>query len=87
MWSQEKYKLDMEGSISDSERTLDLIRKEASRLVKGLSFTVDCQENNTDRKCPMRDLKVWKEKDQDGQIIKDRECDTLNHMYHSFFNK
>ena len=64
----------MEGSVSDSERTPDLLREEGSRLVKGLSFTVDCQERNPDGKCPMLDLKVWKETEGD--------CATIRHMFY-----
>ena len=58
VWSEERYTRDVNREVSDSERTLELIREEASRLVKGLDFTADCQERNSDGKCPMLDLKV-----------------------------
>ena len=55
--------------MSDNERTLELIRKGATMLVKGLSFTVDSQEIHEDGRCPMLDLKVWKEK---GRMVSQR---------------
>ena len=75
-WSQERADTDMEEGLSDSMRTLELIREEANVQVKGLKFTVDSQEKNPDGKCPMLDLKVWKEQTEEGVTIR-----------HTFFEK
>ena len=40
-------------------------------------FTVDSQEQLSDNKCPMLDLKVWKEKDHGGQTV----------IRHTFYEK
>ena len=60
------------------ERTLDSIREEANELIKGLKFTVDCRERNGDGRCPMLDLKVWKEIGNDPgvkwQLRKQTKC-------------
>ena len=55
--TREKEVSDIEEGRSDNERTLDLIKEEANKLVPGLRFTVDCQEKNSDGHCPMLDLK------------------------------
>ena len=57
-WSKDKQDSDLEANTSDSERTLELIREEADKLIKGLRFTVDSQEKNKDNRCPMLNLKV-----------------------------
>ena len=61
----------------DNERTLELIKDEANQLIKGLKFTIDCQEQNSDGKCPMLDLKVWQEVNSEGVVV----------VWHTFYEK
>ena len=73
----EREERDSKEETSDSERTLDLVREEANKIIPGLQFTIDCQEKNPDNKCPMLDLKVWKEVGQDG----------ITTIHHTFYEK
>ena len=50
-------------------------KEEANRLVSGLTFTVDSQEKIKDNKCPMLDLKVWRELGKEG-------CAVIRHTYY-----
>lgn len=77
MWTEEREVRDTQEGISDNEKTLDLIREETNKLIPGLKFTVDCQERNGDNRCPMLDLKVWKEIGHDGCVV----------IRHTFFEK
>ena len=65
----------MEEGLSDNLRTLNLIKEQSNKLVSGLNFTVDCQEMNDDNKCPMLDLKVWREHSREG-------CAVIRHTYY-----
>ena len=61
--SEEEERRDRERGESDDVQSLRLLREEADRMVAGLWFTVDLHSNHPDNKCPMLDVKVWKELD------------------------
>ena len=75
MWSKERERMDIEEGTWDSERTLNLIREEANKLVSGLKFTIDSQKKNKDNKCPMLDLEVWKE-------VRNEGCAVIRHTFY-----
>ena len=64
--SQEQEDADIEVGAEDEVQTLELVRQEGDRQVLGLRFMVDLPSKHPDGRCPMLDLKVWKEESDEG---------------------
>ena len=61
-----KEDLDNQEGKSDTLRTMELLRQVGNTLVPGLKLTIDLPELHDDGKCPMLDIKVWKEETKEG---------------------
>ena len=69
--------MDNQEGKSDTLRTMELIWQVGNTLVPGLKLTIDLTELPDDGKCPMLDIKVWKEDTKEGFSV----------VRHSFYQK
>ena len=76
LWTEERFNQDQEQGLSDTERTLELIREVGDNLVPGLKLTKDLPEYHENGKCPVLDIQVWLEEKEGFMKIR-----------HSFFQK
>lgn len=69
-WTREREELDEQIGVSDSQRTMDLMKDIGDTLVHGLKLTADLPEYHPNGKCLMLDIQIWVEEKEGFHTIR-----------------